>query len=76
MFCFCICKKNVMTLFLFIRIKNTCNIELEDMLLFDDERRNIEDLEYLGIVCVLVKNGMTMQVLMDGLKTYSDVRTY
>lgn len=65
-----------MTLFLFIRIKNTCNIELEDMLLFDDEQRNIEDLEYLGIVCVLVKNGMTMQVLMDGLKTYSDVRTY
>lgn len=45
------------------------------MLFFDDEQRNIEDLECLGIVCVLVKNGMTMQVLMDGLKMYSDVRT-
>jgi len=45
------------------------------MLFFDDEHRNIVDLERLGVVSILVKNGMTMQVLMDGLKKFSDIRT-
>lgn len=45
------------------------------MLFFDDEQRNIVDLERLGVVSVLVKNGMTMKVLMDGLKKFSDIRT-
>lgn len=44
------------------------------MLFFDDEQRNITDLERLGVVSILVKNGMTIQVLMDGLKTFSDKR--
>lgn len=45
------------------------------MLFFDDEYRNIVDLEQLGVVSVLVKNGMTMQVLMNGLNKFTDVRT-
>lgn len=58
-----------------IRISKSCKIELEDMLFFDDEQRNITDLEHLGVVSILVKNGMTIKVLMDGLKTFSDRRT-
>jgi len=57
------------------KISKTHSIELEDMLFFDDEHRNIVDLERLGVVSILVKNGMTMQVLMDGLKKFSDIRT-
>lgn len=60
---------------LLIRISKSCNIELEDMIFFDDEHRNIVDLENLGVVSILVKNGMTMKVLMDGLKKFSDIRT-
>lgn len=45
------------------------------MLFFDDEHRNIVDLERLGVVSILVKNGMTMQVLMNGFKKFSDART-
>lgn len=60
----------------FIRISKACKIELEDMIFFDDEHRNIVDLERLGVISVLVKNGMTMKVLMDGLKKFSDKRTF
>lgn len=45
------------------------------MLFFDDEHRNIVDLQHLGVVSILVRNGMTMQVLMNGLKEFSDART-
>lgn len=44
------------------------------MLFFDDEYRNIADLEKLGVVSILVKDGMTIKVLMDGLKKFSDKR--
>lgn len=63
-------------IFGFIRISKACKIELEDMLFFDDEHRNIVDLERLGVISVLVKNGMTMKVLMDGLKKFSDARMF
>lgn len=45
------------------------------MVFFDDEHRNIADLEKMGVISVLVKDGMTMKVLMDGLKKFSDTRT-
>lgn len=60
---------------LLIRISKKCNVKLKDMIFFDDEQRNIVDLERLGVVSILVKNGMTMQVLMNGLKKFSDIRS-
>ncbi|XP_025202476.1 magnesium-dependent phosphatase 1-like [Melanaphis sacchari] len=57
------------------KISKKCNIKLEDMIFFDDEQRNIDDLERLGVVSILVKNGMTMEVLMNGLKKFSDIRS-
>lgn len=57
------------------RISKKCNIKLEDMVFFDDEQRNIVVLERLGVVSILVKNGMTMPVLISGLKKFSDIRS-
>lgn len=45
------------------------------MVFFDDEHRNINDLEKMGVISVLVKDGMTLKVLMDGLQKFSDTRT-
>lgn len=45
------------------------------MIFFDDEEDNIMDVERFGVVSILVKNGMTMQVLMNGLKKFSDIRS-
>lgn len=42
------------------------------MLFFDDEFRNIEDLERLGVVSVFVRHGMTMKLLLDGLHKFSE----
>jgi len=57
------------------RISKECKIELADMVFFDDEHRNINDLEKMGVISVLVKDGMTLKVLMDGLQKFSDTRT-
>jgi len=45
------------------------------MIFFDDEERNIRDVGRLGVVSILVKNGMTMPVLMNGLEQFSDIRS-
>lgn len=37
---------------------------------FDDEFRNIKDVTALGVLCILVENGMNMKVLKSGLKQY------
>lgn len=58
----------------YYRISKATHVDLKDMIFFDDEHRNIVDLERLGIVCVLVKNGMTLNVLMEGLKKFDSLR--
>jgi len=41
------------------------------MLFFDDERRNIRDLEAHGVISVLVDRGVTMEVVEQGLKMFA-----
>jgi hypothetical protein len=41
------------------------------MLFFDDEQRNIRDLEAQGVTSVLVDGGVTMKVLEKGLKMFA-----
>jgi hypothetical protein len=41
------------------------------MLFFDDERRNIRDLEARGVTSVLVESGVTMKVIEQGLKIFA-----
>jgi hypothetical protein len=41
------------------------------MLFFDDERRNIRDLQAHGVISVLVDGGVTMKVIEQGLKMFA-----
>lgn len=45
------------------------------MLFFDSKQSNIDEVGKLGVVTVLVKNGMTMKVIMDGLEKYSKIKS-
>lgn len=42
------------------------------MLFFDDEHRNIKDLTKLNVTSILVKNGMTMKALEEGLQVFAN----
>lgn len=54
----------------FFRIQKNSNIPFSKILFFDDEFRNIKDVTALGVLCILVENGMNMKVLKSGLKQY------
>lgn len=41
------------------------------MIFFDDENRNIVDITNLGVTSILVKNGMTLNVLKTGLEMHN-----
>lgn len=40
------------------------------MIFFDDEHRNIKDLEEVGVLSIHVKDGMSMNVLKAGLQRF------
>ncbi|XP_050312106.1 magnesium-dependent phosphatase 1-like isoform X2 [Anthonomus grandis grandis] len=54
----------------FNNIKKQSKYQFENMLFFDDESRNIYDLERLGVVSVLVKHGVTQQVVDEGIQKF------
>nr|KAF6501348.1 magnesium dependent phosphatase 1 [Molossus molossus] len=41
------------------------------MIFFDDEKRNIVDVSKLGVTCIHVQNGMSLQTLNQGLETFA-----
>lgn len=41
------------------------------MLFFDDEHRNIRDLEQLGVVSILVEDGISLEVVEKGMEIYA-----
>lgn len=45
------------------------------MLFFDDEDRNIQDLNKVGVLSILVKNGVTHQVIQDALTKFMKERS-
>lgn len=45
------------------------------MLFFDDEHRNIIDLNKIGVVSILVEDGMTFQELERGIEEFQRQRT-
>jgi hypothetical protein len=53
------------------RFKKRSGIAFKDMLFFDDERRNIRDLEAHGVTSVLVDRGVTVEVVEQGLKMFA-----
>lgn len=40
------------------------------MIFFDDEYRNIKDIEKLGVTCIYVKNGVNYTLVENSLKNF------
>ena len=53
----------------FERINRDSGIEFEDMLFFDDESRN-KNVEGLGVVMQLVKDGVTREEIDAGVRSW------
>jgi magnesium-dependent phosphatase 1 len=55
-------------------LKKQSGIAFKDMLFFDDEHRNIRDLEAHGVTSILVERGVTTEVIRKGLKIFASRR--
>ncbi|KYO20905.1 magnesium-dependent phosphatase 1 [Alligator mississippiensis] len=55
----------------FHRLQQDTGIPFAQMLFFDDEPRNIQDVSNLGVTCVLVPAGMTLALLARGLEAFA-----
>lgn len=55
----------------FSKIKKLSNIDYKDMIFFDDEQRNISDLDKVGVFSVLVTHGITEEVIDQSLKMFA-----
>lgn len=54
----------------FNQFKKQSGIPFENMLFFDDESRNIVDIERLGAVAIYVRNGVNNNVIEEGLREF------
>lgn len=54
------------------RFKKLSGIDFNDMIFFDDEHRNIDDLTRHGVFSVLVPNGVNRKVLEAGLAEFAN----
>ena len=55
----------------FSSLRDDSGVAFDNMLFFDDERRNIRDINELGVTCVHVASGMTTSVLEYGLSDFA-----
>ena len=62
----------IIVLLLHFRIKKVSGVDYTDMLFFDDENRNIVDVTRLGVLSILVKNGVSHAVIKEGLDQFSN----
>ena len=53
----------------FARIKRDSGIDFDDMLFFDDEPRN-KNVEVLGVVAWIVRDGLTRDEVDDGVRSW------
>nr|XP_027217647.1 magnesium-dependent phosphatase 1-like [Penaeus vannamei] len=58
----------------FERIKAKSRIEFSDMLFFDDEARNKRDLDGIGVLMILIEDGVTRNVIKKGLEEFARLR--
>ena len=54
----------------FAAIHGSSGIAYEKMLFFDDEQRNIDDINRLGVASVYVPSGLTHEVFQQGLQQF------
>ncbi|XP_030745979.1 magnesium-dependent phosphatase 1-like [Sitophilus oryzae] len=59
----------------FNNIKRESNRHFDEMIFFDDESRNIYDINRLGVVSILVRNGVNKQVVENGILQYVNDRS-
>lgn len=55
----------------FKKLQADSGFQYNEMIFFDDEHRNILDVGRLGVHCVLVRSGVTMKLLHEGLAEFS-----
>lgn len=55
----------------FSRIKKDSGLEYSEMLFFDDEHRNKPDLDKIGVLMILVPNGVDKDLIKKGLEEYA-----
>lgn len=53
------------------RIKTKSGAEFNEMLFFDDEHRNKRDLDTIGVYTVMVEDGVTENLVKNGLEQFS-----
>ncbi|XP_073067574.1 magnesium-dependent phosphatase 1 isoform X5 [Manis javanica] len=53
------------------RLQQKTRIFFSQMIFFDDEKRNIIDVNKLGVTCIHVQNGMSLQTLTEGLEVFA-----
>ncbi|CAH8553276.1 unnamed protein product [Schistosoma turkestanicum] len=58
----------------FRRFHELSGIGYADMLFFDDETRNINEISRLGVQCHLVEHGITLNLLEDALRKFQRQR--
>jgi magnesium-dependent phosphatase 1 len=51
----------------FMNLKLKSGFEYHEMVFFDDEQRNIEDVSELGVTCELLQNGITLKHVLKYL---------
>ncbi|XP_029172576.1 magnesium-dependent phosphatase 1-like isoform X1 [Nylanderia fulva] len=52
-------------------IQKSSQVDYKDMIFFDDESRNIVDVGKLGVHAVLVRDGVTHDVIKGALQSFS-----
>ncbi|OAY68664.1 magnesium-dependent phosphatase 1 isoform X1 [Ananas comosus] len=55
----------------FERIRRRTGVHYKSMLFFDDEYRNIEAVSKMGVTCILVDNGVNLEMLRLGLRNFA-----
>ncbi|WP_182865249.1 hypothetical protein [Stieleria mannarensis] len=55
----------------FAALHQTTGIGFESMLFFDDEMRNIREVSELGVTCIIVEDGLTLEVFDHGLRQFA-----
>lgn len=59
----------------FKSLQRQTGVAFEDMVFFDNERRNITAVQPLGVTCVYVPQGMTTKEWDEGLRVFAEAST-
>lgn len=56
-------------------LKTQTQLDYEKMMFFDDEQRNINDVSKLGVVSILVQNGVSRDDIEKGMQEFISQRS-